>query len=480
MLRIQHHNMVSGFTSTKYPIGVPHTLGIILGLALVLMISGPLTSQEESSNHEMVNLLAGAAHADISPSTGVYNWVTGEPYGVIHDSIYARALVISDGVHKVVILHWELVDVGESARDQIRSRIAQKLDIPEENILVNAAHNHSAPWCPVYGEDNQRGKERYPWWAVRYMEEQDDEPHFREWKEKLLTQSLMAVEQANDRLVPATMWLGRYDVSQYIRNRRPRPVKYGVVEAHLPDTFNYRHEDWDPRVLSGDRTFGPLDRTMTVLSFRNSEGENVSTIFQMACHAVSIYPFQDGISGDWPGAVSRELARSHEGETMFLQGAAGNVNPWRRGEEAVNEMAEGLAHDISLAYDYSAQLMTDSIRTDRAVVGIPITDYAQESTGLENIDAEIMAITIGSLVLVTLPGEPMTELNLAIQKESPFPQTLVLGYSNGNGGHYCGMPGEKAYGGYETGERTNLGTDQAGQIMVNTAIGLLEKMDSKK
>ena len=478
MLKIQSHNMVSGFTSPKNPFVAHHTLGFIL--VLVLMVSGPLGSQEEGSNHEMVNLLAGAGQADISPSIGVYNWVTGEPYGVIHDSIYARALVISDGVQKVVILHWELVDVGESARDQIRERISQSLDIPPHNILVNAAHNHSAPWCPVYGEDNQRGKERYPWWAVRYMEEQDDEINFKEWKEKLLTQSLKAVEQANDQLVPATMWLGRYDVSGYIRNRRPRPVEYGVVEANLPDTFNFKHIKWDPKVLSGDRTFGPLDRTMTVLSFRNSKGENLSTIFQMACHAVSIYPYQDGISGDWPGAVSRELARTHTGESMFLQGAAGNVNPWKRGEEAVHEMAKGLADNISVTYEYSAQLMTDSIRTDRSVAGLPLTDYARESTGLENIDAEIQAITIGSLVLVTLPGEPMTELNLAIQKGSPFPQTIVLGYSNGNGGHYCGMPGEKAYGGYETGERTNLGSDQAGQIMVNTAIGLLHKLHSEK
>lgn len=458
---------------------IPRVFGILWACALVLLTARHLVSQESPAD-EMVPLYAGAAHADITPTTEVKNWVTGEAYGEVHDPIFARALVLSDGDHKVVILHWELVDVGESARDQVRSRISKHLDIPFQNVLVNAAHNHSAPWCPVYGEDSQRGKERYPWWVDRYMEAQDDDPAFQEWREKLLAQSLAAVDEAHRELTPATMWLGRYDVSRFIRNRRPRPVREGVIQSNLPDRFNYMHEDWDPRVLSGDRTFGPLDRAMTVLSFRNSNGENIGTIFQMACHAVSIYPFLDGISGDWSGAVSRELARSLEGENMFLQGAAGNVNPWKRGEEAVQEMAEGLAHDILTAYEYSAQLVTDSVRTDRAVVGLPLTDYGQERTGLENIDAEIMAVTIGSVGLVTLPGEPMTELNLAIQKDSPFPQTIVLGYSNGNGGHYCGMPGEKAYGGYETGERTNLGADQAGGMMVNTAVELLEKLNQKK
>ena len=456
------------------------TLGRLWACVMVLLATGQLFSQEAKAEGEMVQLYAGAAHEDITPSTDVKNWVTGEAYGEVHDPIFARALVLSDGVEKVVILHWELVDVGESARDNIRQRVANSLNISPQNILVNAAHNHSAPWCPVYGDDSQRGKERYPWWVDRYMEAQDEDPAFQEWREKLLAQSLAAVEEANRELSPATMWIGRYDVSRFIRNRRPRPVREGVAQSNLPEKFNYLHEDWDPRVLSGDRTFGPLDRAMTVLSFRNSAGKNIGTIFQMACHAVSIYPYLDGISGDWPGAVSRELARSLEGENMFLQGNAGNVNPWKRGEEAVQEMAEGLTHDILTTYEYSARLISDSIRTDRAVVGLPLTDYGQERTGLENIDAEIMAITIGSVALVTLPGEPMTELNQAIQKDSSFPQTIVLGYSNGNGGHYCGMPGEKAHGGYETGERANLGSDQAGGIMVNTAIGLLDKLHSER
>ncbi len=471
---------------TKIPpsVGMARSKSRILGrlwaCIMILLATGQLFSQEAQAEGEMVQLYAGAAHADITPSTDVKNWVTGEAYGEVHDPIFARALVLSDGVEKVVILHWELVDVGESARDNIRQRVASSLNISPQNILVNAAHNHSAPWCPVYGDDSQRGKERYPWWVDRYMEAQDDDPAFQEWREKLLVQSLAAVEEANRELSPATMWIGRYDVSRFIRNRRPRPVREGVAQSNLPEKFNYLHEDWDPRVLSGDRTFGPLDRAMTVLSFRNSAGKNIGTIFQMACHAVSIYPYLDGISGDWPGAVSRELALSLEGENMFLQGNAGNVNPWKRGEEAVQEMAEGLTHDILTTYEYSARLISDSIRTDRAVVGLPLTDYGQERTGLENIDAEIMAITIGSVALVTLPGEPMTELNQAIQKDSSFPQTIVLGYSNGNGGHYCGMPGEKAHGGYETGERANLGSDQAGGIMVNTAIGLLDKLHSER
>lgn len=450
-------------------------------LALILLVSPRVTAaQGQPASDQEVQLFAGASHANITPSPEVKNWVTGEPYGEVHDSIFARALVVSDGVHKVVMLHWELVDAGESATDQIRQRIAAKLNIPKGNILVNGAHNHSAPWAPVYGEDNRRGKERYPWWVTRHMPAQDDDPYFSDWKKLLLDQSLAAVVKADNQAEPVTMWVGRYDVSRFLRNRRPRPVRSGIGSSGLPEGFGYSHEDWDPRVLSGDRTFGPVDRAMTVLSFRNSQDKNVSTIFQFACHAVSIYPFLDELSGDWPGTTTRKLNQTLGGENLFLQGAAGNINPWRRGEEAVQRMTEGLVHDISVAYKYSAPLKSDSIRIDKAVVGLPLTDYGQESIGLDNIDAEIMGVSFGPLAFVTLPGEPMTGLNLSILEASPYPQTVVLGYSNGNGGHYCGMPGEKAYGGYETGERTSLGVDQAGMLMVKTAIGLLEKMYVKK
>src|SRR5690606_13447544 len=192
------------------------------------------TASAQNPETDLVPLLAGAAHKDITPSTQVLNWVTGEPYGVIHDPIHTRALVISDGDHIVALIHWEIVDVGESARDEVRKRIAAELDIPEKHILVNAAHNHSAPWAPVYGADNHRGKERYPWWVTRHMEAQDDQPAFREWKEKLISESTKAVREAMEDLRPATMWLGRYDVSRFSRVRRPRPVSGGIIESHLP------------------------------------------------------------------------------------------------------------------------------------------------------------------------------------------------------------------------------------------------------
>ncbi|NND06720.1 MAG: hypothetical protein HKN87_10100 [Saprospiraceae bacterium] len=418
------------------------------------------------------------ASANITPSLKVKNWVTGNPYTEIHDSIYVRALVIDDGTNRAAIINWELVDAGESATAELRKRINDRLGIPADHIMVNATHNHSAPWSPVYGEGH-RGQEKDTWWAVRYMPPQYEDPDFRDWMNLLMDKSVSAVAQAMDSMQAVTMWLGRADISGFVQNRRPIPSTEGIEESHMPEKFNYRHPDWDPRILGDGMRFGPIDRTMTVLSFRNQQGSDVATIFHLAAHAVSIYPFMDGISGDWPGATVRALSEILGSKGMFLQGTAGDINPWRRGDLAVTDMARELTELIKLAKKYSARVSADTIHIDHAVVGIPLTEPGKSTTALEYIDAETQVISLGPVAIVTLPGEPMTGLGDYIRENSPFEQTLVLGYSNGKGGYYVGMPGEKRKGGYEIGEKTNLGTDNAGLLLVQTAVELLQKVYEK-
>lgn len=419
--------------------------------------------------------MVGAAKSNITPSVEMKNWVTGKAYTGIRDSIYTRAIVISDGDQKAVIIHWELVDAGESATRLLREEISSGLGIPEKNILVNAAHNHSAPWSPVYGQDNKRGRELEPWWVTRYMPRQNEEPYFKEWMKDLIDKTVQAAEEANLNLRPASLWIGRYDASKYLSNRRPRPVTRGIEKPGIPDGFNYKHDDWDPNVLGGEQTFGPLDRTLTVISFRDAQGHNISTLFHMSCHVVSIYPFSDDLSGDWSGKTTEVLNRTLGGENLFLQGTAGDINPWRRGAEAVDEMASALSENIKTAYKYSAKLETAPLKTGTKAAELPLNRLGNERTGLEMLSAEVQAITLGTLALVTLPGEPMTGLGMEIREASPYPHTLVLGYSNGNGVHYAGMPGEEARGGYEM-ETGTIGTDEAGLALVKAAEGLLREL----
>lgn len=421
-----------------------------------------------------MTLRAGAARADITPDTAVRNWVTGKPYAEVLDPLSVHALVLDDGRARAVLVRWDLVDVSESARDEVRKAVGAALSVPGDNIMVHASHNHSAPWAPVY-DGNSRGRERDTWWALRYMPIQNDYPPFRQWMEKLLSSTVDAAKRAAASARPVTLSIARVAVPEYLYNRRPRQPTWGLADPKAAASLAQNHPEWNPEVLYGGATFGPLDRTLALVLLRGTDDQPVASLFHVACHAVSIYPSNPGISADWPGAASRAIGAALGGEALFLQGCTGDINPWRRGAVRVAEMAEGLAKKAALAARHSAKLAPAPLQAARVSVDLPLTPAAKQRIGADTVPTEIQVITCGPLAFVAIPGEPMTEINTGIRERSPYPQTLVLGYSNGNGVHYVGMPGEKARGGYEAGV-AGAGTDECGALLVDAAGKLLREV----
>ncbi|MDP3069331.1 MAG: hypothetical protein Q8N18_03535 [Opitutaceae bacterium] len=412
-------------------------------------------------------LRAGAARADITPEPEVLNWVTGKPYGAILDPLFVHALVLEDGVKRVALLRWDLVDVSESARDEVRRAVGTALAMPAENILVHASHTHSAPWAPVY-RGGHRSLERDTWWAIRHMPPQNKFPPYVRWMARLITASVEAARRAAESAQPAGLAIGRIAISEFLHHRRPRAPAWGVAEVRPAPVISHGHADWNPEVLQGGATFGPVDRTLTILLVRGAGDRALATLFHAACHAVSIYPSNPAISADWPGAAAPAITAALGGESIFLQGACGDINPWRRGEAAVAVMAEGFAAKAAIAARHAVKLTGAPLETGRTTVDLPLTPAAKLRLGADTVTAEIQVIVCGPLAIVGLPGEPMTEIGLTIRERSPFPQTLVLGYTNGNGVHYVGLPGEKARGGYEAGV-AGAGTDGCGPLIIEAA-----------
>jgi neutral ceramidase len=428
----------------------------------------PLVAAESA-----VALRLGVGRADITPGTDVRNWVTGKAYGAVLDPLAVQVLTLDDGVTKAAVVRWDLTDVSESARDEVRRVIETATGIPGGNILVNASHTHSAPWSPVY-RDGYRGRERDNWWALRYMPAQNDHPPFRAWMQRLLDASVEATKAALAAARPASMSIGRVSVAEYLYNRRPRAPAWGLAEPKAVRTMAASSPDWNAAVLTGGSTFGPMDRTLSLLWLRAEDGKNLATLYHTSVHSVSIYPSNPGISADWPGPASAAIAGAFGGEALFLQGTCGDITPWRRGPQAVAEMAEAFVKKAREAEKFAVRLAPRAIRTARATIDLPLTPAARARTGTESVAAEVQVIVCGPLAFVALPGEPLTDLGTAIREQSPFPQTLVLGYSNGMGVHYVGMPGEKARGGYEAGV-AGAGTDECGRLLVEAAVRLLRE-----
>ncbi len=95
-------------------------------------------------------LSVGAARVDVTPPADAALPMSGynsrkKGFEKIHDPIYARAIVLSDGTHEAAILAWELIGMPEGVWQELSQRISKELGIPADHLILAAEHVHSAP-----------------------------------------------------------------------------------------------------------------------------------------------------------------------------------------------------------------------------------------------------------------------------------------------------------------------------------------------
>lgn len=394
---------------------------------------------------------AGAAAADITPEPAMTNWITGRPYDGVLDPLHVRALCLSDGHGEAIVLAWDLIDVFEEACAEVREAVSSATGVAPERVLINASHSHSTPRSPFRSEaDGAASFER----LARLLDDQ----HFIDWGERLAGLAAATAVAARKSMKRARLAIGRAAVGEWIFNRRPFAADNQVTTMMVPK---------DPTILPDGLAFGPTDPTLTVVCVRDHDGASLATLCHLNCHPVQIYPHHNGLSADYPGLLCRLVSERLGGETLFLQGCAGDQVPARRGLAARDAMAHRLADQAVAAAEVAAALEPGRLAVANDTVALPLKPEAAERWQDETKTVESQTIAIGDLALATLPGEPLLALSGAVKSRSPFGQTLVLGYSNGYGTSYIGLPGELARGGYEA--RTACAEDIAGRMLVELA-----------
>ena len=74
----------------------------------------------------------------------------------VHDDLFARSLVIEkDDGTSAALITLALCNLSVQFMEQIRSGIAAKTSIPEENIIISCTHTHSGPHVGRAGEEYQ-------------------------------------------------------------------------------------------------------------------------------------------------------------------------------------------------------------------------------------------------------------------------------------------------------------------------------------
>ncbi len=383
-------------------------------------------------------LLAGTANVDVTPPVG------GTMYGYgarganvstgVHDPLYAKAIVLDDGTTKLAIVTLDLGAISAENTAIIRAKVESATAI--EHVLLVAAHTHSAP----------RAVKDFPSAEASW------------------------VQEANQKIANA--------IIEAAGNLQPARVGVGWGEAK--EGHNRRMITTDGKVImlwgNRDRIFTqPVDYSLAVMRVETPDAETIANLVNFACHPVVLGPENLEISADYVGVLTKTVEAALGGQCMFLQGAAGDINPfWDKTPpsegafQQMERMGETVGREairVSKAIDEFASDPGISVRTQI----IPLASRRDRGGSGQSIAAEINTVLIGrEIALATFPGEFFVEHGLWLKQHSKFPHTLFVGYTNDQLGYF---PTIKATteGGYGAASATRVEVG-AGERLVRQAI----------
>jgi hypothetical protein len=405
-------------------------------------------------------LRAGASTADITPPVG------GQMYGYgargtnvstgVHDKLHAKALVLSNGTTHLAIVSLDLGSITAGNTAVVRKIV--RAETPIEHVLLVASHTHSSPrFAPDFPS-----KEK-PYVSV--------------------------MERAVARAI----------VEAY---RKLEPARIGVASGRVAEGHNRRKvlKDGTVKMLWGNReraVTSPVDYSLTVIGIDSVRGPPIATLVNFACHPVVLGPENLEISADYPGVMKARVERDIGGECLFVQGAAGDINPfWDKtppaegGFEQVRILGEALGKEAvrvrrsisrtetSPAISVVRQGVRLKSRWDfgdpevRAAVtrssGTRVFKYYVDRFERER-DVEVHTVLVGSsLALAFFPGEFFVEHGLRLKKSSVIENTVFVGYTNGAPGYFPTIRAA-AQGGYGALEATIVEVG-AGERLVDLAL----------
>jgi neutral ceramidase len=436
-------------------------------------------------------LSAGVARAIITPPIGIalVGFAGRGPSTDVHDDLTATALVLEAEGARVALLCCDLIGFPEALTAEVQAEVERRTGIPAPHVVLHASHTHYGPSTRAYEEGRTPA------------------PDVAAYNANLRFVLAGLVQAAAAELQPVTLGFGRgaSDIGVNRRERKP-----------------------DGRIVLGNNPDGPIDREVSVVRLDTEAGAPLAMIVNFACHPVCQPSMCQIISADFVGPA-RELAETFTGATLlFLQGAAGNINPVERGAsfETARRLGVMLGGEIVQVFERTltapvvagardgilraaaerinlpaltcesveraeAEVVerreeTERLRAQGAAAGSVhwaeqrltraegILDSLRTGTPLPTIPAPLSAWRAGEVGLVFAPGEIFTETGMAVKRASPLRDTCFAAYTDATIG-YVPVPEAYPEGGYEVTHACRVAPAAAGMI-TETALSLLRSV----
>ncbi len=411
----------------------------------------------------------GFAREIITPKIGVplCGYFDPRPNDGAFDDLYIRALAMeaADG-SMCAILSADVCFIAGDLIERCKAEMAKCGIGWTDQVLFSATHSHTAP---------------YP---DRFFGYDPDE----EWLQCFAERSAVAVKRAAENVQECEFCTGEAFCDTLAFNRRYW-MKDGSVLTN-PGKLN-------PEIVKPE---GAVDYSIPMLAWK-SGGKLTALLVNIVNHTDTIAG--NTVSADWPGRMEREIQNKlgYDVPVIMLLGASGNINHF---DNSTDRDQSSFAEATRIGKEYAAKILSaldglkkieaDGVRVVSDKITIPYAVITEEeaarakevlakpaapdedaemtASGLARGEGPVARFFAGQLLsfretcvgerefyllsiqfgdqaaIVTLPGEPFTEIGLAVKAASCFETTLVSSLSMGECG-YIPLPECFARGGYE-------------------------------
>ena len=397
----------------------------------------------------------------------------------ILDDIEVRALVLKQSRQYCAIIQFDLVSVSQDLLEVFYNEIADIKTLCPENMIITATHSHTAPETRAVKPGSNKD---YILFAAR--------------------QGADALRDALGNMVQGDLFTGLTEDKRFCFNRRYW-MKDGTVVTN-PGKLN-------PNI---DHREGETDCEIPLIAIKK-DGNLKVILANIVNHSDTISGCK--VSADWPGFFIRQL-QSELGDNsmvMPLIGASGNINHFdvnndmcQTSYQEAEKIGYGYANTVknalndlrlveqfnlfvkSTKINFEARDISENELAEAIIIlekykdipdpakGTPLTseDLSRKAPGVLKFFAGILVdmaknkevgtfnlvgIFLGECCILSLPGEPFTEIGLELKKRI-FSQynAMVVSHANGTGnlrlaGGYIPNSWNYGRGGYETTPRAN-------------------------
>lgn len=408
-------------------------------------------------------LKAGYAKADITPAFPVPLGGYGNTHLRIHETvetpICAVCVAISDGDNALLLYHLDLVGLIEPIVNACKKGIFEATGVPEDNILLNVTHTHSAP------------------------DLRSSLDSIREYTAFLQDTIIGLAAPALADLANAELQIGakKLENLNFVRRYLLSDGSYGG------DNFG----DFEKNTILAHET--EADNLMQVVRLVRQQKKDILLVnWQGHPHLMGGFK-KTALTADIIGKFRAKAEKAHNALFSFCQGCGGNINSHSRvpGEgyfknpEAVSDALEaGLTQILGTM----RPVKSGPVKASTDIFCAPINhaldsrvedaqkvlDYWKGKTGKEaspfarslgfnsvyhanavirrsqmadSLSYRIGAVSFGDICIVWAPNELFDATGMFLKSVLPFEMTFACGYTNGSHGY---MPTRRAFhhGGY--------------------------------